>query len=461
LLLLALAVWPLAAWAQEPANKPEPRVRLELRDAPLGPVLRALAEKTGRTLVLPEGAPERVNLSFAEMPAGEAFDQLLALHGYEKKLDGDKVVVTKIGARVAPVPTPIAPVASDVAPVPSAASVPPVAPEVTASPDTIVGRVYVLHRISCAAAAAGIAKATSDRASVDVLPGERELLVFAIPAVHEIALGWLEGIDRNRIDTRFFRLLHHAIAAVDTATAERSDPFAREVRHLLTPRGTLGVDLARNGLLVTDEPATLDRVNERLAALDRPPAEVTLEVAVLEVPLGAPLRGFQPLNDLPAAFADNGQSGFVACHSPEAVPVDELVAGTPTEGDANETAVLRAKAHGSDPEGKPFALEVPGLGSELLLTPRLAPGGVDLEARMGTLATHVRATSRRPVAIRGVIKTAHWGNGWSDARTEIVVVVRATPERELVPQAAGPEKARDRLPPLVSPDAWVKASEPK
>ncbi|HZV01049.1 MAG TPA: hypothetical protein VFF73_30320, partial [Planctomycetota bacterium] len=291
--LAALAV--PAAYSQDAPRKDE-KVSLELRDAPLATVLKALAARQGLTLVLPDDMPERVSLSFNPLAPSEAFDQLLDLYSYKKELAGTRTVISKRGA--GPVPPSVEPVA----------------------------RLYLVNRLVVADAVAGIASITSARAVADALPTEHELLVTASPADHAIVKSWLERIEAPRFDERTFRLAHHAIAGVSSTAAVTEDAVAREIAKLLTPVGSLEADLASNALRVCDEARTLERVAQRIAELDRAPAKIVLEAVVLEQPIGAPLRGFAPLNEVPAAFCDEGTSGPVPCFAYDDSPVDALVA---------------------------------------------------------------------------------------------------------------------------------------
>lgn len=439
LVLIALLALPLSGLAQDDPKKDTPRsedkVRLELRDAPLAAVLKSLCERGGRTLVLREEVPERVSLSFSEMSAEDAFDQLLALHGYRKELEGNSTIVTRRVPDVAPV----------------------------ASSDDPVGRLYLLVRVPGADAAAALSSVTDGKAVVDVLPGDHELLVVARPSVHEAVKAWLADADAARPDARTFVLLHRTIAGVDSAAAATSDPIAREVGRLLSPIGALEVDLAKNAILVRDEAPALERVARRLAVLDRAPLPVTIEVAALQVEPGTPLPGFAPANDLPAAFASESNGGVMACFASESQPLDAIVVAFTDNPDELDIAALRGRTKERCDERKTVTLELAGMPAGIAITPRIASGGIELEVRGGTTETRIRAPSGRPVAIRGLVKTDRWTGGWSPERSELVLVIVATADLASPPRPPRetPSAPRDKTPELALPDDWVKSSAPK
>ncbi len=436
LVIVALVALPLGVLAEDqpPAKEAPPkdagRVRLELRNAPLASVLRALCERKGRTLVLREEVPERVSLSFSDMTVDDAFDQLIALHGYRKEEDGDKTIVTR---RVADVTSG------------------------TVSDDP-VGRLYPLVRLRPDFAVAALESVTAGKAAFDILPGA-ELLVVARPSVHEGVRAWLADADRARQDGRLFRLFNRTISGVDSATAVTHDPIAREVGRMLSPLGVLEVDLARNALIVRDESLVLERVARRIAVLDRAPLPVTVEIAALQVEPGTHLPGFAPTNDLPHGFAAEGNGGIMACFPSESSTFDEFIRAFTNHPTELDIAELRGRTKEKTDERKTITLGLDHrMPSGIAITPRIVPGGVELEIRAGTAETRVRVPNARPVAIRGLVKTDHWTGGWSSERRELVLLVQA--QAELQPPKA-PRDApapRERTPELALPDDWAKAS---
>jgi hypothetical protein len=420
--LTALAV--PAAYCQEAPKKDE-KVTLELRDAPLSAVLKALAARQGLTLVLPDDMPERVSLSFNSMLPNEAFDQLLDLYSYKKELSGARTLISKRGA----------------------------AGPVKPSSDEPLARLYIVNRLTVADAVAGIASITSARAVSDALPTEHELLVTASPADHTLVKSWLERIEAPRFDERTFRLAHHAIAGVSSAAAVTEDAVAREVAKLLTPAGLVEADLASNALRVCDDARTLERVAQRIAELDRPPAKIALEAVVLEQPIGAPLRGFAPLNEVPAAFCDEGTSGPLPCFAYDDSPVDALVTLIQERDEDEETTVLDREATRVE-ERKAVSLGTGKHGPRFTLVPRLVGSTVEVTVKGGDIDTRVRLKPGRAAAIRGLVKVEKWRGGWGEERTELVLFIRAMPDRVAPSPRPAPAAHTEKLPPLALPGDW-------
>lgn len=411
--LVALLALPLAGRAEDPPRRGDrggDKVRLELREAPLKATLEALAACSGRKLVFEDEVPERLSLSFSEMATDDAFDQLLSLEGYRKQdLGGGRILVTHRPP-------------DDVAPVPSAA------PEGDAT--TLL---YVLSRFHSDEAAKGIARATS--AAVMVLPRDRELLVTTTPAGHALIRAWLENLDTARVESRTFALTNRHLTG-------ENDPIARAVTRFLSVTGRLEVDTAQNALLVADEPAALERVATQVAAIDRAPLSLAIDVALVEVPAARPLPGFAPANDLPSAFGDSGAEAIEACFASQPGPLGPLVKPGP------ELAIVaQSLASSRCDERCETTVALADSPAPIHVAPRIVSNGIDLEVCAGARTTRVRTTNGRAVAIRGLVPS-------KDAAKELVLVVLASTDR--LPERPTTERPRRELPDLAEPEDWLK-----
>jgi hypothetical protein len=390
-------------------------VRLELREAPLKATLEALAACSGRKLVFDDEVPERLSLSFAEMTSDDAFDQILSLEGYRKKDLGDgRILVT----HKAP---------DDVAPVPSAAD---------GEPTTLL---YVLSRFHSEEAAKGIARATS--AAVNVLPRDRDLLVTTTPAGHALIRAWLENLDAAHVESRTFALTNRHLSG-------ENDPIARALGRYLSPLGRLDVDTAQNALVVADEPAALERVATQVAAIDRAPLSLSIDIALVEVPAGQPLPGFAPSNGLPASFSESGAAGSDAVFAKQTGSLGSLLRPGP-----DLAVVAQTLASSRCDERCETTVTLSEAPAPIQVSPRIVSNGIDLEVHSGTRTTCVRTTNGRAVAIRGLVPSSPSSKD-AGATKELVLVVLASTDR--LPERPRTERQRREVPDLVEPEDWVK-----
>ncbi len=78
--VLASALAPAIAFSQGP-DGPERLYSIEVREAEMGDVLRALAQQSGLNIIIGEGVDGKVSLSFKDVPFKDALDMIIKAHG--------------------------------------------------------------------------------------------------------------------------------------------------------------------------------------------------------------------------------------------------------------------------------------------------------------------------------------------------------------------------------------------
>lgn len=247
------------------------RIQIELRDAPLKSVLRAFAARARFNLILRDDVPEVVTLSFPDIELQAAFDRLLDTYGYEKRVEGDVVVVARnfkverviqrspgrydidlenmplgdalrrLSSRAG---SPIL-VRGDADEVVSLHLTDSTIDDAIASllethryvalrrgasklvvrendPDAgaLVARTYSLSdRIDIAAVEVGLRRLITERGTVEVLRAQRTVFLRDTETTHALAAEYLRSLDRPRVETRVFRIRHRSVVPPGGAAA--------------------------------------------------------------------------------------------------------------------------------------------------------------------------------------------------------------------------------------------------
>jgi hypothetical protein len=457
--LLALASASRAQDAQAPKD-PAPgagEVRVEVRGAPLKSVLRALAAQSGITLVLPDDIDATVTGSFHAASTEALIELLGRAQGYRLERAGNQLSLTR-----APAVEP----KRETAPVGTSSPVTTPATTPTQDASERQSRLFVLRRFPVDRIGGELTKRFGKVVSTVPLLGRDVLVLAPAPLLERIAQH-VASLERPEVEERVFTIQHASVDAV-----------ANEVSVLLTPNvGSMGARSRKDTLLVRDDKLALERIANRIKALDRAPATVKLDGAVLELPLSAPLAlgraSFTSTNDLPPDFPDVTGPGLLERQTVSEESLDRIVAAL-TKG---KSAVLVAHGHASGAERKAVALRFDKEGEEespvplfsVRVTPRVTGPYVSLSVEFGEglapglAPALVRVKSGRTLVLRGFWKAVRKSpHELPEETCELVILVRPTVELP----ATIPPPVRDdarapapqgEVPDFAMPESWSPA----